>query len=94
MRNHNQANSSTLVLAKGELCSLPRRAGPCDISCVSGQLWVTVAGRAEDYLLSGGDRLSLPAERRVVVEALRPSLARVEAQSADRVVFLRVMEGH
>ena len=75
MRNHNRANSSTLVLAKGELRSF--RAGHCHISCVSGQLWVTVAGLAEDFLLSGGDRLGLPPGGRVVVEALRPSLARI-----------------
>lgn len=35
----------------------------------SGRVWLTIAGEDEDFWLSAGDSISVPANRMVVVEA-------------------------
>ena len=41
--------------------------GPIDVTCISGQLWITRDGEMEDIVLQAGDTRTLPQPARDVV---------------------------
>ena len=73
---------SMLVLGKGELSAFVMDGKARRISCVSGRLWVTVPGKPDDVLLAAGEELTVKGRGKVVIEALRASMARVRALRA------------
>ena len=78
MRNGLVKNPSTLVLARGELATLPLTGRACRVSCVAGKLWVTGDGSGEDVVLIPGEKLTSRARGRIVIEALRTATVRLE----------------
>jgi hypothetical protein len=60
-------------LADGELLALDRIGGR-ELACRSGELWITVDGRAEDIILGPGQRWLAEDRAPVVVSALKDSL--------------------
>ncbi len=78
MNTRLEMNTSTFVLARGELAALRLRGRTCRISCVTGRLWVTVSGRREDHVLAAGDEVTLGRRGRIVAEALRTTTVRLE----------------
>ena len=84
MRNWLEINPSTIVLAKGELAPLRTRGRACRVTCVSGRLWVTASGRAEDTVLSPGQTAVFTGKSRIVIEALRTATVRLEVRAAAR----------
>ena len=73
-----------LVLEKGGLSCFVMEGRACRISCVSGRLWVTAMGRPDDHLLEAGDEVTVAARGKVVIEALRASMARVQSVRTER----------
>ncbi len=71
MRNWLEMNQSTIILARGEIASVLLRGRECRISCVTGTLWVTMSGRAEDSVLGPGEQARFRGKGRIVVQALR-----------------------
>lgn len=59
-------------LAARELLSGPIEAS-VTLRCALGRVWLTLAGSREDIVLEAGEQRTLPADRRVVIEALEPS---------------------
>lgn len=43
------------------------------VKAVSGELWVSVEGQGEDYIVACGEELSVRPSGRMVVQALRDS---------------------
>ena len=78
MRSPLVKNPSTLVLARGELATLPLSGRACRVACVAGKLWVTENGSREDFLLAPGEKLTSRARGRIVIEALRTATVRLE----------------
>ena len=78
MCNWFEKNTSTLVLARGELASLRLSGRACRISCVTGTLWVTASRRREDSVLAPGEEVTFTRRCRIVVEALRLATVRLE----------------
>jgi len=78
-------NSSTFILARGELASFRLKGRACLISCVAGRLWVTASGRREDSLLTAGNEVTFTGRGRIVVEALRTATVRLESFEAARL---------
>jgi quercetin dioxygenase-like cupin family protein len=60
-------------LAKHELLALEHRSGHL-LTCISGELWLTVDGEQEDVILLPGQVWRVPGNVPVVVSALRPAL--------------------
>ena len=60
-------------LAKHELLALERASGQL-ITCISGELWLTVDGEREDIILLPGQDWLVPGKAPLVVSALRPAL--------------------
>ena len=60
-------------LADGELLSLDRIRDR-ELACRSGELWITVDGRAEDIILGPGQQWQAEGNAPVVVSALKDSL--------------------
>ncbi|MFC5301419.1 DUF2917 domain-containing protein [Azospira restricta] len=67
------ANPTRYTLAGRELLALEHSHGFV-VDCLEGELWITAAGAAGDYLLLPGQRLRLAGSPRVVVSALRPAV--------------------
>lgn len=70
-------------LADGELLALERLGGR-ELACRSGELWITVDGRAEDIVLGAGQRWRAEDDAPVVVSALKDSLLAV-TRSCEQV---------
>ncbi len=64
-----------IVLARGETLSVRIRRKPLTVSCVAGQLWITVDGCLKDVLLSSGSSTILDGTGTVVVQALHEAAA-------------------
>ena len=66
-----------LVLERGEVCRLPRRAG--SVAVRSGTAWI--ASRGRDYLLAAGQCLALPTSRDALLSGIGevPLLVEVRA---------------
>jgi len=48
------------------------------LSCVRGDLWITVDGEPEDHVLAAGESFEPTSTRRVIVYALQPAVLRVQ----------------
>jgi hypothetical protein len=81
MRNWLEINPSTVVLTKGELAPLRIKGGACRVTCVTGRLWVTASGRAEDTVLTPGQAATFAGKGRIVIEALRTATVRLEMRA-------------
>jgi hypothetical protein len=55
-----------LVLERGEVCRLSRRAGT--VAVRSGTAWIASKGR--DYLLAAGESLTLPPSRDILLSGV------------------------
>jgi hypothetical protein len=82
MRSRLRDVPSTLTLARGELASARLRAGAYRVSCLGGRLWVTGPASREDFVLAAGEHAMVRGGGTLVIEALRPSTALVEADMA------------
>lgn len=69
---------ATLVLEKGEVISLRLSGRPFRVACVTGRLWATVDGSAEDYVLIPGEARTFRGRGAVVIQGLRTATARVD----------------
>ncbi len=72
-------NPSTMVIEPHRPVSINPRGLMCRVWCITGRLWVTAGGSAEDWLLAAGDQACFCGGGMVVIEALRTSTIRVEA---------------
>lgn len=63
------------TLAGGELQHLPQR--DLSIRCISGQIWLTRQGDAEDHILGPGQSLTVGGDEQAVIQALRESRFRL-----------------
>ncbi len=68
--------TATLVLEKGELLSLRLSGRRLRVACVTGRLWATVDGSAEDHVLAPGEARTFHGRGTVVIQALRTATAR------------------
>lgn len=59
----------TTRLASGQALTLAATRGPRHLVVVSGRLWLTIAGGADDHWLSAGEGLTLARGQEAVVEA-------------------------
>ena len=59
------------TLAGGELQRLPQR--DLSIRCISGQIWLTRQGDAEDHILGPGHALTVGRDDHALIQALRES---------------------
>lgn len=74
----------TTRLSSGQALTLAATRGPRHLVVVSGRLWLTIAGGADDHWLSAGEGLTLARGQEAVVEAwpeaafqlLQPAAAR------------------
>jgi len=48
------------------------------LSCVRGDLWITVDGEPDDHVLAAGESFEPTSTRRVIVYALQPAVLRVQ----------------
>jgi hypothetical protein len=69
---------ATLVMEKGEVISLRLSGRPFRVACITGQLWVTVDGSAEDHVLIPREARTFRGRGTVVIQALRTATARVD----------------
>lgn len=63
-------SKTALMLPPGRLVSVLAELDIC-LSMECGLAWITVEGDEEDYWLTAGASLHLPARRRIVIEAER-----------------------
>ena len=75
---------STFILARGELASRRLGSERWRVSAVAGRLWVTMSGRAEDWMLCAGDTLSFNGRGTIVVQALKTATVRLEEVALPR----------
>ena len=61
------------TLPEGAVLSRRRAGGMC-VLCVSGRVWVTEAGLAEDHMLLSGQHCLVRGPGLVVIEALRDAV--------------------
>lgn len=59
-------------LPKGEVCSLKRAKGE-RFECLEGELWLTVLGQNEDFVIRRGDIFTVPSQALTVIQALSPA---------------------
>jgi hypothetical protein len=57
-----------LVLSSGQVMSFVLLE-PVQVRIERGCVWLTISGMAEDFWISEGDTLDLPAHRQIVIEA-------------------------
>jgi hypothetical protein len=67
-----------IALRDGALWSLDRAAGAVRVRCVSGHVWLTQAGRAEDIVIGAGGTCVMSGTGKVVVQALEDAIVRIE----------------
>ncbi len=77
-----------LVLEKEEVLSLRLSGRPFRLACITGRLWATVDGSAQDHLLFPGQAREFRGRGKAVIQALRTATARIE--SSTRLVPLRL----
>ena len=64
---NNFANSSYMIAAGVALSGTAEQARKIEVAC--GRVWLTVAGQIDDYWLSTGESMVIPANQFVVIEA-------------------------
>ena len=57
------------------------------VTCLEGRLWITQNNQPEDIVLEAGESRSIPAGRKTVVYALKPS--RISLAAAKAPLFTR-----
>ncbi|MGB7158291.1 MAG: DUF2917 domain-containing protein [Tepidisphaeraceae bacterium] len=67
-----------IALRDGALWSLDRSVGAVQVRCISGNVWLTQAGRAEDIVIGPGGTCVLPGTGKIVVQALEDAIVRIE----------------
>jgi hypothetical protein len=67
--DHRQA-SSRIQLSANRIFRIDQRLGDMEIQALNGTLWVTLTDDPQDYVLKGGDRLSVRGKGTVLLEAL------------------------
>lgn len=80
-----QAMETGYDLERAQILAL-RVAGGTTITCASGLVWVTQAGRREDFWLPAGDALRVARSTRVVIEAAQQSrIGMIRASQAPAI---------
>ena len=72
------ATEPALELAERKAISLRLSGRQVRVACVTGRLWATVSGSAEDYVLLPGEARTFHGRGRVVIQALLNTAARVD----------------
>lgn len=70
------ADTSRISLDKRQVAVLREAAGT-RITCLSGMLWITQDREGSDWMLRPGEEITLDRNGKTVIEALRPSEARL-----------------
>jgi hypothetical protein len=70
--------AETMKLRDGELWSADGLTGALQVRCVSGNVWLTQEGRAEDIVIGPGGMCVVPGYGKVVVQALDDAVVRIE----------------
>jgi hypothetical protein len=78
---------ATIILSRGEVLGLRAGRGNLRVTCRTGRMWVTTDRSREDSVLSTGEWVSYHDGGTVVIEALRTSTLRLEAEQEVRVVI-------
>lgn len=60
----------SLSLPAGQIRSF-LLASPVEVHVTHGRIWLTISGMADDYWMSEGDAMLLPAHQKVLVEAYK-----------------------
>lgn len=74
-------------MKRNDVASIRGGLGHVTISCDSGLIWVTVAGDAQDHILSRGEELRVPGRGKVVIMAQDRSKIRVYRPVTARSFF-------
>ena len=64
---NNFANPSYTIAAGATLSGNAEQARKIEVAC--GRVWLTIAGQKDDYWLSAGESMTIPANQLVVIEA-------------------------
>lgn len=59
-----------IQLSANRIFRIDQRLGDMEIQALNGTLWVTLTDDPQDYVLKGGDRLSVRGKGTVLLEAL------------------------
>jgi hypothetical protein len=70
-------STTELVLADGSTRSVDVRRRSVEVSCVNGEVLVTLEGDSQDHIVAAGDAFLAQRRGRLVVAALRPSRVRL-----------------
>jgi len=82
-----ESAGAAIVLARNEMLSTLVGGRPCRILCLAGQLWITVDGSQDDYVLGPGEAVTFSGGGRLVVQALRIATVRLERPLEARAGF-------
>jgi len=74
----NRPQAPTLILARGEVLTVNARRGSLRITCVTGRVWATGSRSTEDLVLLPGDATLRVGKEKLVLEALRTAVVRLE----------------
>jgi hypothetical protein len=71
---------TTIILSRGETAALRVRRGEFRVACVTGLVWATKSGWADDSVLLPSQSVLYRGRGTVVIEALRTSALRIERE--------------
>lgn len=75
----------TLIeLGKRDLISLCA-GSPQDLTCISGEIWITFDGRQEDIILRPGEHIELGGQPGIVLSALQESRINISSTVGCRL---------
>jgi len=66
-----------VCLSTHEICRLKQSRHPARITALSGSLWITLRGEAQDYILNPCESLVLRPQRLTLVEGLGEARFRI-----------------
>ncbi|PLX87267.1 MAG: hypothetical protein C0618_07185 [Desulfuromonas sp.] len=70
-----------LLLERGEIIDLGRIPSDFNVSCRSGQCWVTLSGDSRDYLVGDGQQFTTRTGGHLIICALESSRVQLKAPS-------------
>jgi hypothetical protein len=69
--------SKEVTLDAHEVCRLKASVKPVRITALSGNIWITLSGELQDFVLRGGESLELSPRKLTLVEGLSKARFRV-----------------
>ena len=87
---NNFANPSYMIAAGATLSGTAEHTRKIEVAC--GRVWLTVAGQVDDYWLSTGESMVIPANQFVVIEAENQASV-IELSAVSSVINVKTMAG-